>query len=631
MPQPNFTGSVTVKLYFGTKFDYFNIPYNQDLLRTTATRTVEFNTQAVWQTTFLTGIRLNFRDYQDVVGAQWAEIIDTGATNQGAHWYLVMGYRNVSKKAVEMGLLYDPVLSLGIRHITGIIGTLKRWSVDDDTHFKYIHSPEPINQIDKQDFYYYRYSCADPETAWLGICGFPYDMTEQPQVIMYYNKNGAATNIYYPTLEPPKVQTQFISRVGKACTMRDGYCYYYWNPLTSNIVFENYNYAIGLGFDLASNAYMIPSTPLLNAIRSNEAFSSLEGRSIEAKTGFGLYDATKADGAANGYNNAKAAELGTFFTLYNEVSGESVTVPNYDLNGTDITIGMNPYSNGFFGARFNSYLKDVNGYSGIVKSALWQPLTITSIARQNEQINRLTNVQAHDILSVGYDTSRNTLNTERENIIRNRTVDNYNAGYQTLLGGVPMISTSTAVGTPQTPSAVDPLGGSRNILSTIGNLTAASTHAYSSLQSIETSLNNLDMQTARQRAILYAQGNMGQIAPPAVKFADTYSMNGAAYDFIVRKTTMSYNDKQRADMFFTAYGYNVDNTILDNPAQLDTRQRFTFIQADDVQVLSVSGNTDLTRLRDFDTMNAIKQRFSTGIRIWKIEPDYDWRIANPIN
>lgn len=619
MPQPNFTGSVTVKLYFGTKFDYFNIPYNQDLLRTSATRTVEFNTQAVWQTTFLTGIRLNFRDYQDVVGAQWAEIIDTGATNQGAHWYLVMGYRNVSKKAVEMGLLYDPVLSLGIRHITGIIGTLKRWSVDDDTHFKYIHSPEPINQIDKQDFYYYRYSCADPETAWLGICGFPYDMTEQPQVIMYYNKNGAATNIYYPTLEPPKVQTQFISRVGKACTMRDGYCYYYWNPLTSNIVFENYNYAIGLGFDLASNAYMIPSTPLLNAIRSNEAFSSLEGRSIEAQTGFGLYDATKADGAANGYNNAKAAELGTFFTLYNEVSGESVTVPNYDLNGTNITIGMNPYSNGFFGARFNSYLKDVNGYSGIVKSALWQPLTITSTARQNEQINRLTNVQAHDILSVGYDTGMRTLETTRENttnIYTARQVTNL-ADFGTNIAGD--IMTANVMGGINTVVQA----ASRGINDTV--------QYNANIDSIQASIQNLEQQTSRQRAILYTQGNIGQIAPPAVKFADTYSMNGTAYDFVVRKTTMSYNDKQRADMFFTAYGYNVDNTILDNPAQLDTRQRFTFIQADDVQVLSVSGNTDLTRLRDFDTMNAIRQRFSTGIRIWKIEPDYDWRIANPIN
>lgn len=627
MPQPNFTGSVTVKLYFGTKFDYFNIPYNQDLLRTTATRTVEFNTQAVWQTTFLTGIRLNFRDYQDVVGAQWAEIIDTGATNQGAHWYLVMGYRNVSKKTVEMGLLYDPVLSLGIRHITGIIGTLKRWSVDDDTHFKYIHSPEPINQIDKQDFYYYRYSCADPETAWLGICGFPYDMTEQPQVIMYYNKNGAATNIYYPTLEPPKVQTQFISRVGKACTMRDGYCYYYWNPLTSNVVFENYNYAIGLGFDLASNAYMIPSTPLLNAIRSNEAFSSLEGRSVEAQTGFGLYDATKADGAANGYNNAKAAELGTFFTLYNEVSGESVTVPNYDLNGTDITIAMNPYSNGFFGARFNSYLKDVNGYSGIVKSALWQPLTITSIARQNEQINRLTNTQAHDILSVGYDTGMRTLETQQATGTIDRITGGMTSGVNYAIGN--QLNYEDAFYAKDFTRA--------NNISTnalVGIATGAintATGVATNITNIQASIQNLEQQTARQRAILYTQGNIGQIAPPSVKFADTYSMNGAAYDFVVRKTTMSYNDKQRADMFFTAYGYNVDNTVLDNPAQLDTRQRFTFIQADDVQVLSVSGNTDLTRLRDFDTMNAIKQRFSTGIRIWKIEPDYDWRIANPIN
>ena len=627
MPQPNFTGSVTVKLYFGTKFDYFNIPYNQDLLRTTATRTFEFNTQAVWQTTFLTGIRLNFRDYQDVVGAQWAEIIDTGATNQGAHWYLVMGYRNVSKKAVEMGLLYDPVLSLGIRHITGIIGTLKRWSVDDDTHFKYIHSPEPINQIDKQDCYYYRYSCADPETAWLGICGFPYDMTEQPQVIMYYNKNGAATNIYYPTLEPPKVQTQFISRVGKACTMRDGYCYYYWNPLTSNVVFENYNYAIGLGFDLASNAYMIPSTQLLNAIRSNEVFSSLEGRSVEAQTGFGLYDATKADGAANGYNNAKAAELGTFFTLYNEVSGESVTVPNYDLNGTDITIAMNPYSNGFFGARFSSYLKDVNGYSGIVKSALWQPLTITSIARQNEQINRLTNAQAHDILSVGYDTGMRTLETQQATGTIDRITGGITSGVNYAVGS--QLNYEDAFYAKDFNRANNISTGAIVGLAT-GAINTA-TGVATNIVNIEASIQNLEQQTARQRAILYTQGNIGQIAPPSVKFADTYSMNGAAYDFVVRKTTMSYNDKQRADMFFTAYGYNVDNAILDNPAQLDTRQRFTFIQADDVQVLSVSGNTDLTRLRDFDTMNAIKQRFSTGLRIWKVEPDYDWRIANPIN
>ena len=60
-----------------------------------------------------------------------------------------------------------------------------------------------------------------------------------------------------------------------------------------------------------------------------------------------------------------------------------------------------------------------------------------------------------------------------------------------------------------------------------------------------------------------------------------------------------------------------------------SRTRFTFIMADDVEITHLVITDTMTRLRDPMTVENIKNRFATGLRIWFEAPNYDYTLANP--
>lgn len=613
-------GSVTITIYFGTQFNDLNVPYYNKLIRDSATKTLELTGQYVWQNTWLRDIRVNVEDYQDIVGAQYAVISDEGTESQGAHWFVVRGYQQVSQKTAELVIEYDPLLSIQIMNFKTISGTLNRWTPDtaNDGHFRWIYTDEPINQADKFVYSYFRHSCVDESKALNPVVGFPYDMTEPPTIALYQNQDGTRTNIYYVKMPYSKEITNFHSTANESIDFNDGMSYYLWSPKEGDLIYESYNKAVGLGQDLTSNAYMLIASPLIVIHLGDNGFiESLTGQVLSQETGLALYDTQ--------YENNKTNDLGIFFELYNEVSGQSVQLANYNLLNTALELSVDPYSSGCFYARFKGYFGDNTGFSGQIASGPFKSYSINSTTQFNVQSAYMqTNNQIQSI-----ETQYSAQRIIADNQLKSDTLSNASALGQGALNAVSGgITAALLMSNPITF-----IGGATTGIS-------AATGAINSFVNYATNDTNLErMYTAnldasrmvrnQQVAALRTSGTLGKVAPPVFKLNNSVNVSGASYTFVVKRSNLSQNDKQRADIFFRMYGYNVDKLPLNDVSMLNARQRFTFVQADDVEITSTVTADNMTRLKDPQTVDRIKERFSAGLRIWNINPDYNYTIQNP--
>lgn len=613
-------GSVTITIYFGTQFNDLNVPYYNKLIRDSATKTLELTGQYVWQNTWLRDIRVNVEDYQDIVGAQYAVISDEGTESQGTHWFVVRGYQQVSQKTAELVIEYDPLLSIQIMNFKTISGTLNRWTPDtaNDGHFRWIYTDEPINQADKFVYSYFRHSCVDESKALNPVVGFPYDMTEPPTIALYQNQDGTRTNIYYVKMPYSKEITNFHSTANESIDFNDGMSYYLWRPKEGDLVYESYNKAVGLGQDLTSNAYMLIASPLIVIHLGDNGFiESLTGQVLSQETGLALYDTQ--------YENNKTNDLGIFFELYNEVSGQSVQLANYNLLNTALELSVDPYSSGCFYARFKGYFGDNTGFSGQIASGPFKSYSINSTTQFNVQSAYMqTNNQIQSI-----ETQYSAQRIIADNQLKSDTLSNASALGQGALNAVSGgITAALLMSNPITF-----IGGATTGIS-------AATGAINSFVNYATNDTNLErMYTAnldasrmvrnQQVAALRTSGTLGKVAPPVFKLNNSVNVSGASYTFVVKRSNLSQNDKQRADIFFRMYGYNVDKLPLNDVSMLNARQRFTFVQADDVEITSTVTVDNMTRLKDPQTVDRIKERFSAGLRIWNINPDYNYTIQNP--
>lgn len=613
-------GSVTITIYFGTQFNDLNVPYYNKLIRDSATKTLELTGQYVWQNTWLRDIRVNVEDYQDIVGAQYAVISDEGTESHGAHWFVVRGYQQVSQKTAELVIEYDPLLSIQIMNFKTISGTLNRWTPDsaNDGHFRWIYTDEPINQADKFVYSYFRHSCVDESKALNPVVGFPYDMTEPPTIALYQNQDGTRTNIYYVKMPYSKEITNFHSTANESIDFNDGMSYYLWRPKEGDLVYESYNKAVGLGQDLTSNAYMLIASPLIVIHLGDNGFiESLTGQVLSQETGLALYDTQ--------YENNKTNDLGIFFELYNEVSGQSVQLANYNLLNTALELSVDPYSSGCFYARFKGYFGDNTGFSGQIASGPFKSYSINSTTQFNVQSAYMqTNNQIQSI-----ETQYSAQRIIADNQLKSDTLSNASALGQGALNAVSGGITAALLMT----NPITFIGGATSGIS-------ATTGAINSFVNYATNDTNLErMYTAnldasrmvrnQQVAALRTSGTLGKVAPPVFKLNNSVNVSGASYTFVVKRSNLSQNDKQRADIFFRMYGYNVDKLPLNDVSMLNARQRFTFVQADDVEITSTVTADNMTRLKDPQTVDRIKERFSAGLRIWNINPDYNYTIQNP--
>lgn len=613
-------GSVTITIYFGTQFNDLNVPYYNNLIRDSATKTLELTGQYVWQNTWLRDIRVNVEDYQDIVGAQYAVISDEGTESHGAHWFVVRGYQQVSQKTAELVIEYDPLLSIQIMNFKTISGTLNRWTPDsaNDGHFRWIYTDEPINQADKFVYSYFRHSCVDESKALNPVVGFPYDMTEPPTIALYQNQDGTRTNIYYVKMPYAKEITNFHSTANESIDFNDGMSYYLWRPKEGDLVYESYNKAVGLGQDLTSNAYMLIASPLIVIHLGDNGFiESLTGQVLSQETGLALYDTQ--------YENNKTNDLGIFFELYNEVSGQSVQLANYNLLNTALELSVDPYSSGCFYARFKGYFGDNTGFSGQIASGPFKSYSINSNTQFNVQSAYMqTNNQIQSI-----ETQYFAQRIIADNQLKSDTLSNASALGQGALNAVSGgITAAMLMSNPITF-----IGGATTGISTAtGAINSFVNYATNNTNLERMYIANLDasrMVRNQQVAALRTSGTLGKVAPPVFKLNNSVNVSGASYTFVVKRSNLSQNDKQRADIFFRMYGYNVDKLPLNDVSMLNARQRFTFVQADDVEITSTVTVDNMTRLKDPQTVDRIKERFSAGLRIWNINPDYNYTIQNP--
>lgn len=610
---PTFVGQVNIDIYFGTKFNMVNVPYSTEQIKSDATRHLQRTGQVVWQTTWLSDIRINIDNYQDIVGAQYVLITDTGAPSHGGHWYTVVGYQQLSRGTVDIGIAYDPLLSIGINNIKEISGVMKRWTVDNDTPFTYTLSPEPINQIDDYRFTYETLTPVTNFESVINVVGCPVDLTTAPEILQYENADGTQTTIYYPKMVR-STATQMSTVIGGSHTFDDGLGYFLWN---ANEVRENFDKAVGLAYDLQTVAYKLPVSDILSVTFDGSKVTAMRGTSKlvskSAVGGVGL--------RSTGYNNSKAGELGTFFTLYNTITGDAVTISNYDLANLNIRIFADPSFNGRFFARFEGYMDDNSTTAGMVKSAGWQPLTVSSTTGYGSVLSQVNNAMAMRQVQTVQDVGIETANA------------NFYAGSAALAGQTVDRALNTQVNYQNRWDMSNALGratAEKNAFTQgLGIIANAAGRETALAIQWGAQLDAVNKTTETQKAMLAVQGTLGRNTPPATKYAGTEIYSADAYKFSIRATTLSSNDRLRADRFFTAYGYNVDNMILNSPTQLKCRQRFTFIQADDV-FIGAAQPIDYTRTHDLATQEYIKNRFSSGLRIWTQTPDYNWANSNPI-
>lgn len=627
-------GQVKFIIYFGTMFDDINVPYFNDLIRTTATKKIELSGQYVWQNTWLSDIVVNVEDYQDIVGAQYVEVHDEGTESQGAHWYMVRAYQQKSRKTAELLIEYDPLLSIQLINIDGISGVCNRWSVNEayDAHFRWIKTSEPINQSDKYNYTYFRHSCVDESKALTPVVGFPYDMATPPQIKLYKNQDGSVTNIYYVSMESPITITTFHSTANESIDVDDGMSYYLWRPSSRDKVYQSYNEAVGLGFDLTSNAYMLIASPLITIhLGDSGLIESLTGNVLQQETGLALYDTQ--------YENNKTNDLGIYFELYNEVSGQSVTLANYDLTNTTLELSVDPYSNGAFYARFKGYFSDSSGYSGQVMSGPFKTYSVNSTTPFNytsakiDVQNQITSIDTQYqsermIADAELQASLNSLDAQTSNNAIATAVE-FTKGAAYFLGGVASLAIP---GAGAAIAGVATAAAANHIVNAVqGGVQNTSTFLAENENLMNVYNANLNAARAvknQQVAALRSSGTLGKIAPPPFKLNNSVNVTGASYTFVVKRSDLSSYDKTRADIFFRMYGYNVDKLPL-TASMLWSRTRFTFIMADDVEITHLVITDTMTRLRDPMTVENIKNRFATGLRIWFEAPNYDYTLANP--
>lgn len=593
MAQPLFMGNVDFTLYFGTPYDMENIPFLTSMIERDATKTISVEGQVVWQSDFLTVLKFNIDNYNDIRGCQYVKIKDA----RRGYWYNALNHNMINNKCVQLAVYYDPILTLGVNNINSIHGDLKRWSVSDDAHYNYIHTPEPLNQTEDFD---YTYATIDPLThdGRNVLVGFPYNMSNKPNILEYENEDGELTGIYYPEMHSigsgsaTRFHAMIVPNDGFESTVQDGCKYYDWRSVNASTAVDNYDYAVGLGYDLVTSSFILPKSSVFSYVLDSEGDGSIGDLRTTPKT----FDTGLAVQNSN-YHNNKANDMGIYFDLYNQMTGDSLRVDSENLKTTGtakVIVGGSPYCTGCFTAKFSNYFNDSVGSTGLVKSAGWQPYTLSSQSGFNVQTNLLNNTLAVNDIQV----------EARADVASG--VARIAGGAVGFLGAGAVASTATGVGAG--------IGAALGVGAAVASLVATTATYFDK---------NVKIRENKMQE-LRVNGTLGQNTPPAIKFAQSSIISDRSYIFGVRKTSISARDRQHADEFFTAYGYNVGQRFLNSPSMLNTRTRFTYVMADNVHILGYSEYMDAV------TEKIIAERFALGLRIWQVTPNYDWTINNPI-
>lgn len=559
----------TINIFYGGNFDSLNVPHTIDLLRASCeVRTLKAN--LAFGDEFINNCRLNF----DMTGSRYLEIEETG------YFYEIASYVKISENIFDVALIWDSVLTIGINNIENITGTFKRRTVakSEDIAFRYVKSSEPVNQTSPFEYTYFSHRPVENGPVFMPFVMTNVDLTEKPSILKYTNPDGAISEYEYPSNKIADYLLYIINKWGGEDTSyEEDLALFFWNEVSRSC----YDLNVAFGYSLDVKGGNVPQSEYIEV---NENFSGyvnfIRGYQKQVETGL-----TRSE--SGNFYHSKTSEMGIFFDLYSVESGENVTVQNFDLSSTDITVGVVPTIDGNFKARFTTYLNDLSGLTGVINSPPFKPLSIASRVNENYMSNLINT----------------TTNVDSLNLSSELQADNAKVSATTS-------AVSSVASMAMTPTPTSIASGLIGIASTAFN-------TANTLDNIEQTANN-------QRENLTLQGTLSSNTPPPLKFGGNFNIHSAMYDFSIRRTSLSNYDREKLDRFFTAFGYNVDGEFLNSPAQLCPREKMSFIMADDVFIYS---NTK--KYNNFLTSNFAK-RMATGLRIWKINPNFDYTKGNDL-
>lgn len=616
----------TYRIVYGTPYDFTeNYPLDSENIVNHAAivRTCE-GEYAEWGSNGLQYITLNyntppsgddpgFQSYEDCRGAQYIVMYDTTGYFQH-HFYMVLGDAEyINANCARFPVVENNLLSMGIQHIREISGDIVRYTPRIDTPWAYASSPEPLDASADLEYQYYIWK---PNIEQLQLrAGFPYNMAFKPSIQQYVNADGTISQYWMPsfTSDASKlgVKTIFYSPLNDDnLYIQDGLCYQDYDYAK-----EAYDACVSLGYDIQAQAYFRPYDPDLCTITTHGEYPSVEiavrGQSKIYDTGLAIRTGSYA------YN--KAEEVASSFTLFNPVTGDSVTVDAKDIapsaTGTvQIKVSCDPQIDGRFYASIVGYNDKPDQLDvGVVKSAPFPRYSLSSSAGLGQQQAIIEHVVSVDQTAVSQTNQVASFEQSRDNAFLSTMIDAVNT-----LGNTAISAASSQGGGAGGSVA----GGALSLI------TGVASYLGITKPTQQTQEDNMNRTMAQQNEQLRTAGNLLNAVPPQIKYGGVNGQTGGAYNFVLCKTYRGAKDRNNLNEFFKRFGYNVVNEPLNNFAQLQAREHFTYIMADNVKVNGVSGGTSLERLRGITMTEQIKQLFASGLRIWRDVPDYTYTQSN---
>ena len=555
----------TIRLYYNTGFDAVNRPSSPSTLYNA--QYADFPSNYLWQDLELARTRIK---------ASWADVRDADYCKIGPVYYIVTGRQMLSGQTAELALQVDPIITIGgVGTFSFHAGWAERAhvaSVNDTLFSNTIQEPfiptKPL-ELDalEQIGYVPSGNTVDLVQSTVKLENLQYIAR------VYVTEASAAIQSQITIPELPKAGTRCIFRIGfpggvnKAITLPVGTIYDYFGTG----IIDAINTARSLGVDGAIvDAYQIPEEYVSNYGSDGILFNYL---------GNGAQSFTPSAQKAYRYGsyiprNNKVYDLFNKYYLLSSCSGARGEYEAHDIyNGADIP-GFSVYADLaptgrpfiqptiFHGAATGPFQEAVSGEE-------WYRLPLSVTARKGGTIEAASYMREtkRDIISMaetGIDTAVNLASTSPLKVL-----------------------TGEAAG--EAAKAV--WSGVKSEINLMEKMTES----------------KVDIQTKLR------------IVEPVVMFPQNYGAQAyLGNTFFIYRTRLSDDDMERADNFFTQYGYAQDKRI--EVSDLTNRTYFNYIKASGV---SINSDESLSmRQLAADTLNS-------GVRLWHVMPSPLYMTDNP--
>lgn len=551
----------SIRCYYNTGFNAGNRPANIAVLANAEYR--DFPSNYLWQNKDLATTR---------VKAEWNEISDADYVRIGNAYYIVTGIAMLSGATAEIGLQLDPLLTMGgVAAIGRVSGWTERAHVAaaDDTLFaNTLAEPwapsqplvmDPVEQIG-----------IDTTGERVNIVQSTVKLDEISHVAQVYETEAGA-------IKQGAVTVPLIPKATTRCTFG---CYAFGRntqfvyPHSSFYFADNAAVSDGindvrsLGIESAIlTAYQVPKA--LAPAMANPDFAGVITSIINLSVDKTPSDAMLYRYGSRSVRNAKVYAMYNVYHLLSSCSGDAGEWKADDLYSggdkpvfveyADLSPNGKPYMQpkNFHGAATKMYQEAVKGEN-------WLRVPLSYTEQSGAAINRGTYLRS--------------LQRQEAEVVISGVETGYNTLKQALSGRL---------------------------------LGAAETAAKGVIDMQRTFMD------VQENAVNYQ--TQQRIVAPEVRFVQDYGAQGyVGNTFWLYRTRLSESDMERADNFFTQFGYAQDKKF--DKTDLTNRSYFNFIKTRDADIV---GDAPL-RIRQ-----QCAALFDAGVRLWHVLPNAAAMTYNP--